>query len=73
MDRFDPGTSCLLSAHDARSLIEQGLLTSRELVASCLARIDELEPTIGAWAHLDREHALSRRRLPTKFARAGCP
>ena len=73
MDRFDPGTSCLLSAHDARSLIEQGLLTSRELVASCLARIDELEPTIGAWAHLDREHALQQAQAADEVRKSGLP
>jgi len=55
MDRFNPASSNLLSATDARALIEKGLLTSCELVEACFARIDELEPTIGAWAHLDRE------------------
>ena len=48
MDKFDPTTANLLSASDARALIEQGLLSSQELVAACLSRIDELEDSIGA-------------------------
>ena len=46
MDRFNPASSNLLSATDARALIEKGLLTSCELVEACFARIDELELTI---------------------------
>jgi Asp-tRNA(Asn)/Glu-tRNA(Gln) amidotransferase A subunit family amidase len=48
VDRFNPAASNLLGASEARALIETGALTSCELVAACLARIDELEPTIGA-------------------------
>ena len=73
MDRFDPAASCLLGARDARSLLEQGLLTSQELVTSCLARIDELEPTIGAWAHMDRERALQQAQAADEFRKTGLP
>ena len=73
MDRFNPASSCLLGARDARELIEKGLLSSRELVESCLARIDELEPTIGAWAHLDRERALRQADAADEFRKSGRP
>jgi Asp-tRNA(Asn)/Glu-tRNA(Gln) amidotransferase A subunit family amidase len=73
MDKFDPASSCLLGARAARELIEQGALSSRELVESCLRRIDELEPTIGAWAHLDRERALQQASAADEFRRTGLP
>lgn len=38
--------------------IAEGKLSSRELVESCLERIDALEPGIKAWAFVDRERAL---------------
>jgi Asp-tRNA(Asn)/Glu-tRNA(Gln) amidotransferase A subunit family amidase len=73
MDRFDPASSCLLGARAARELIERGVLSSRELVESCLARIDELEPGIGAWAQLDRERALQQANAADEFRRTGLP
>ena len=73
MDRFDPASSNLQSAIDARALIERGLLTSCELVEACLERIDELEPTIGAWAHLDRDIALQQARAADEFRKSGLP
>ena len=71
MDRFNPAASNLLGASEARALIETGALTSCELVAACLARIDELEPTIGAWAHLDREVALRQATAADEFRKSG--
>ena len=47
------------------------MLSSQELVEACLARIDELEPTIGAWAHIDREFALQQARDADAFRRRG--
>ena len=38
---------------------------------ACLARIDELEPQIGAWTFLDREHALAQARAADAARRAG--
>jgi len=73
MDRFNPASSHLLSATDAHALVKKGLLTSCELVEACLARIDELEPTIGAWAHLDREVALQQARAADEFRKSGLP
>jgi len=73
MNRIDPASSNLQSASDARALIEKGLLTSCELVEACLKQIDELEPTIGAWAHLDREVALQQARAADEFRKSGLP
>jgi Asp-tRNA(Asn)/Glu-tRNA(Gln) amidotransferase A subunit family amidase len=71
MDRFDPASANLLGACDARRAIEEGLLSSQELVAACLARIDELEDNIGAWAHLDRDLAMQQARAADEFRRRG--
>jgi Asp-tRNA(Asn)/Glu-tRNA(Gln) amidotransferase A subunit family amidase len=71
MDKFNPATSSLLGACAARAALEEGVLTSTELVQSCLARIDELEPSIGAWAHLDRDLALREARAADEFRRSG--
>ncbi len=38
--------------------IRQGELTSTELVTFCLARIDQLDPQLGAWELVDAEGAL---------------
>jgi Asp-tRNA(Asn)/Glu-tRNA(Gln) amidotransferase A subunit family amidase len=35
-------------------------MTSEELVSACLERIAEIEDRIGAWAHLDADHALKQ-------------
>jgi len=61
----------LLSAVDAREALEQGILTSQELVQACFERIEEVEESIGAWAHLDRERALAQARQADNFRRSG--
>jgi len=71
MDKFDPATANLLGACDARAAIEQGLLSSQELVAACFARIDEPEESIGAWAHLDREASMAQAHAADEFRSRG--
>jgi Asp-tRNA(Asn)/Glu-tRNA(Gln) amidotransferase A subunit family amidase len=51
-----------LSLTQAADDIREGRIASVDLVADCLKRIDEVEPRVGAWAFLDREHALSQAR-----------
>ena len=71
MDRFNPATAFQLGALDARDLIERGVLSSEQLVAACFARIDELENSIGAWAHLDRDLAMTQARAADEFRGSG--
>ncbi len=72
MHKFEPSTAHLLTASEARELIDQGLLTSQELVTACFARIDEVEETIGAWIHVDKSTALEQaRQAVSKFALSG--
>ena len=47
-----------LTAVEAARRIEAGELTVEALVRACLERIEEREPDIAAWAHLDREQVL---------------
>jgi Asp-tRNA(Asn)/Glu-tRNA(Gln) amidotransferase A subunit family amidase len=49
-----------MTASEAAAAIREGRMSSRELTEACLARIDRLEPTVGAWTFLDREHALAQ-------------
>ena len=60
-----------LSALDARDALDEGSLSSVELVEACFERIDEVEESIGAWAQLDREVALEQARQADDFRRRG--
>jgi Asp-tRNA(Asn)/Glu-tRNA(Gln) amidotransferase A subunit family amidase len=73
MDKFDPALAFMLGARDARAAIDEGLISSRELVEACLARIDELEPEIGAWAHVDRDAALGQALAADEYRKTGLP
>jgi len=46
----------------ARRQLQAGLLSCEELVTACLARIEELDPTIQAWVRLRAEPALDEAR-----------
>lgn len=60
-----------LTACEAAAAIARRDLTSEELVAACIARIDQLEPDVKAWAFLDREYALSQARAADEWACEG--
>ena len=71
MSKFDISTANLLSACDARKAIDEGLLSSQELVEACFTRIDALEDSIGAWTHLDKEIAMQQARESDEFRSRG--
>ena len=73
MQNKSPANAYTLSACEARALIDEGLLTSQQLVEACLDRIEALEESIGAWAHLDRELALEQARAADAFRSRGLP
>ena len=60
-----------LPAATASVLVAIGKATSRELVETCLLRIEEREPAIGAWAWLDPEQALAEADLRDREPRRG--
>lgn len=59
------------SATEAARLIGEGLLTSVELVESCLERIRQTEPIVQAWQFLDEEHALAQAQAADDRRRSG--
>jgi Asp-tRNA(Asn)/Glu-tRNA(Gln) amidotransferase A subunit family amidase len=62
----------LLTATAAARAIAAGEITAEDLIRSCLARIDQREPTVRAWASLDPGQALSEaRERDRSFARRG--
>jgi Asp-tRNA(Asn)/Glu-tRNA(Gln) amidotransferase A subunit family amidase len=71
MTKFDITTANLLSACDARKALDEGILSSQELVQACFSRIDALEDSIGAWTHLDKEIAMQQAREADEFRSRG--
>ncbi len=49
---------CELSLAQAAADIREGRISSAELVADCIARIDAVDRDVEAWVFFDREHAL---------------
>ncbi|MGQ0665061.1 MAG: amidase [Pseudomonadota bacterium] len=62
-----------MPASEAAAAIRAGRITARELTEACLARIDRLEGTVGAWAFLDRAHALAQADAADDAHRHGRP
>jgi len=61
------------TARALRAALEEGRITVRELVETCLARIEADEPRIRAWAHLDRDYALAQAEALDEARRRGRP
>jgi Asp-tRNA(Asn)/Glu-tRNA(Gln) amidotransferase A subunit family amidase len=51
-----------LTATEALALIRKGAIASEDLIRSCLSRIEEREPNIGAWEYLDPSLAIRQAR-----------
>ncbi|MDZ7843074.1 MAG: amidase [Gammaproteobacteria bacterium] len=62
-----------INALQAAELISSGRVDSEELVQAYLKRIDENEDTIRAWAHLDRDFALTQARRADQLRKRGGP
>jgi len=62
-----------MDAADAAAAIQAGECTSAELVQACLDHTAALEPTVGAWVHLDPEYALQQARDADLQRRSGAP
>ncbi|MBM3528269.1 MAG: amidase [Alphaproteobacteria bacterium] len=64
---------CAYSLTEAAEHIREGRVSSSELVTDCLARIDEVDPGVQAWAHLDREHVLNQAMTLDRLRAEGKP
>jgi len=62
-----------LTATEALTAMASGRLTSVELTKSCLARIEETDGAIKAWAFLDPEAALAQAAECDRIRKAGMP
>lgn len=62
---------CRLSASEAVERINQGKLTSEALVRACLERIEEREPEVEAWVHLDADYSLAQARERDRASKHG--
>jgi Asp-tRNA(Asn)/Glu-tRNA(Gln) amidotransferase A subunit family amidase len=62
-----------LGAVEAATAIREGHITSEELVDACLARIEELEDDVQAWAFLDPGYAREQARGADEARRRGQP
>ncbi|MGN6717612.1 MAG: amidase [Candidatus Binatia bacterium] len=63
----------LLSAAEAAGLIRDGIISSVQLVESCLARIREVDPGVQAWAFLDPDYARAQARTADERRLTGQP
>ena len=61
-----------LTATEDAHKIHKGEITSEELVKACLNRIDEIDNTVHAWAHLDPEYALTQTNINDGVHRKSC-
>src|SRR5262249_60353572 len=62
-----------LSATDAARVIREGVMSSEQYVAACLARVRETDARIEAWAFLDPDHALGQARAADQHRLSGQP
>ena len=62
-----------LSVAKAAAHIREGRITSAELVADCLKRIDDVDADVQAWAFLDRDHAMRQATALDEHRRHGKP
>jgi Asp-tRNA(Asn)/Glu-tRNA(Gln) amidotransferase A subunit family amidase len=64
---------CALGLSEAATDIREGRITSVELTTDCLARVEEVDADVQAWAFLDREHALGQAAAADAHRRDGKP
>jgi len=57
----------------AAKALRAGRVTSEELVQSCLARVDEVDSIVEAWAFLDPDYALAQARRADVVRQEGRP
>lgn len=61
----------VLGAAEAAEKIRRGLISSEQLVRSCLGQIERIEEVVQAWAHLDPDYALEQARDADKALQEG--
>lgn len=62
-----------LGATEIHRLLLQGRLTAADYARALLARVDEVEPQVQAWAHLDRRYVLGQAAAADRARALGEP
>jgi Asp-tRNA(Asn)/Glu-tRNA(Gln) amidotransferase A subunit family amidase len=62
-----------VSATEAARLIHDGIISSEQLLEACLARIQQVDPQVQAWAFLDPDYALEQARAADQLRLSGQP
>jgi Asp-tRNA(Asn)/Glu-tRNA(Gln) amidotransferase A subunit family amidase len=62
-----------LTARDAARAIQDGVISSEQLVETCLARVSEVDDKVQAWQFLDPEYARNQARGRDQDRRRGEP
>lgn len=68
-----PEELCELDLASLRQLLAEGKISAEEVVDAHLARIEKLEETVGAWAHLDTDFARVQARALDRHRKYGRP
>jgi Asp-tRNA(Asn)/Glu-tRNA(Gln) amidotransferase A subunit family amidase len=68
-----PANLHALSASDAARFIRGGVISSEQLVEACLARVQETDAEVQAWAFLDPEYAIRQARAADESRLGGRP
>jgi Asp-tRNA(Asn)/Glu-tRNA(Gln) amidotransferase A subunit family amidase len=63
----------LLSASEAAHLVRDGFISSKQLVEACLARVNEMDSQVKAWAFLDPDYAIRQARILDQLRLEGKP
>ena len=58
--KLNPTQLAALSATEAHTRMVAGEFPAHDYAAALLARIDAVDASVQAWAHLDREHVLAQ-------------
>jgi Asp-tRNA(Asn)/Glu-tRNA(Gln) amidotransferase A subunit family amidase len=69
----DAKTLAALPATEVRSLLGGGAVSVTDYARALLARVDEVEPQVQAWVHLDRAHLLAQAEAADEAHAAGEP
>ncbi len=68
-----PDMLCGLSAVEAQRRLVAGEFSATDYAKALLARIEDVEPQVQAWAHLDRAHVLAQAEAADEARALGLP
>ncbi|WP_298825618.1 amidase [uncultured Piscinibacter sp.] len=70
---IDPAILVAMGAVEATGRMSAGEFSARDYAEALLARVEQVEPQVQAWAHLDRAHVLSQAEAADEGHQLGEP